>query len=408
MMQPSFWWNGFAGILLGLLSPLVLCAADIYVHAHLTNGETVSGPLGQSSSEMIAIRGDILREVPVSEIWVIDFPQHAANFTAGDYVSLNNGDRIPLSQLRVVDDELTANWSREPLRPTVEIPLQYINGLILDLPPTRHLVLNHLARLTAPLKGHDRIEFVSGDELMGEFVQMDAGLIEIETALGFNKLDQRRVRGIQFDADLQEELKSTADKAIFWLSDGSRCTAAQWQPRDGGTVQLTLVIGGVISIGWHDVVRFEQWSQKMVPLSSRDPDHSRYVPYLEGTTEPQLFKDLTPQRRPLALQGREYSTGFSVRPLKELTFRLQPDDVAFQTWVGIDDASQGAGDVDCVILLDDKPIWSCQHLTGQLPPVKSPRILLKDHQKLTLRTEFGASGDVGDLVDWGSPTLFKE
>jgi|GEM_PF-4382874 len=397
---------------LGLLCTVLLCcatrpcpAAEVYVSAHTLQGETVTGKLGRCTSETLEVLNEPPRTFPIQELIALDFPRPEWQFASGDYVLLNNGDRLAILQPRVVDDELVATWSRATLRPQLHIPLEFLRGMALDLPPARRVVQDRLAPLMRPVRGHDLVHFITGDELTGELQQLDAGLLEIETSLGLNKLDRRRVKSFQLDADLSEHLESPAVSAVVWLTDGSRCTLTQWQPKDAISVQLTLLAGGAISVGWHEIARLEIHATSTQPCSAREPLRHVYLSYLPGTTEPRFGRNHTLDNHPLSIRGQEFSTGFCAPPRTELTFPLQPEDVAFQTWIGIDDTAEGQGRATFEIVLDEEIVWSRADVTGRDPAWKSPRISLEGHQTLTLRTDFGPQGDVGDLAVWGSPTM---
>lgn len=380
-------------------------AADVFVEAHTRQGETVSGRLGHCTADSIEVVSDTTRSLALGDLVALDFPQPEWQFASGDYVLLNNGDRVAILQPRIVDDELSANWSRATLRPVARIPLEFVRGITLDLPPARRIVQERLAELMPPVRGHDLVRFVTGDELTGEFQQLDAGLLEMETSLGLSKLDRRRVKSLQLDADLAEALESPDTAAVVWLTDGSRCTLKSWQPKDAISVQLSLLIGGTISVGWQEIARIECMTAETRSLTTREPIQHTYLPYLPGTTETRFRQNRTLDDQPLSVRGREFATGFCTPPLTELTYQLHADDLAFQTWVGIDDTAHGLGEANFEILLDGVVVWSRSHITGRDPAVKSPRLSLEGHKSLTLRTDFGRGGDIGDIAIWGSPTL---
>ncbi|MBI1349106.1 hypothetical protein GC163_22785 [bacterium] len=382
-------------------------AAEVFIEAHTLQGDTIRGRMGQCTEKQLEIIGESTQSVALSDLLLLDFPSHEVRYAAGDYVVLNNADRFAITQPRIVEDVLVANWTRALLRPQLKIPLEWVSGLTLDLPPARQVIAPRLAELSQTARGHDVIAFATGDQVTGEFQQWDAGLFEMETSLGLTKIDRRRVKSVRLDAHLAEPLEAPEEHAIVWLTDGSRCTVKQWQPKDAVSLQFSLLIGGVLNVGWHEVSRIEVFTPQIVRLSTRMPVKVAYRSYLPSGPVVSTSINQTLTGEPLTLRGREYASGFGVRPWSELTFEVQPDDVAFQTWIGVDDAALGAGLADFAILLDEEVVWSRTDVTGREAPIKTPAITLAGHTTFTLRVDYGARGDIGDVLGWYSPTILR-
>jgi hypothetical protein len=249
------------------------------------------------------------------------------------------------------------------------------------------------------------VRLMAGDELTGEFVQLEHGLLELRAAVGTLKLDRSRVRWVALDPELGSSPDLPATKWVAFLTDGSRITATDCRPGADFTVQLTLAVGGRVVIPWHEVARVVRLSERTALLSERTPALVDYRPYLDGRQE--LSTDRSVRGSPLLIRGEEFADGLGLRSRTAVTYDLEPGDRWFESVVGIDDAADGAGSARFRVELDGEIVWTSAELTGRSPPVSVPRIDLQDRRRLTLVVDFGERGDVGDLADWCEPLVIR-
>jgi hypothetical protein len=89
-------------------------------------------------------------------------------------------------------------------------------------------------------------------------------------------------------------------------------------------------------------------------------------------------RDLSPDGRPISLDGRRYSRGFGVRPRTVVHFDLPAGFREFRALCGIDDeiflpgygTGGGAGSVIFSLLVDGRAVFESEPVTGGRPPVE--------------------------------------
>jgi len=383
-----------------------LQAADLWVEVATLTGERLTGRLRTWTAERIEVEAQTPHDIPVAETLSIRFPRHSRRIIAGRSVVLMNGDRFAADPVRCIEDRLTAAWSQAPLRPALEFPLETVAGLLLEPPAVAADFRETLADVQRAAAGEDTVRLIAGDQLRGEFQQLEGGLLEFHTAVGPLKLDRTRVRWLALDPELGSFPKSAGNRWMVFLTDGTRLTATSCQPRADLTVQFQLPVGGRVIVPWHEIVRLQQVTERVVPLSERTPAAVEYQPYLSGVQD--LVRDRSLRKSPLLVRGEEFAFGLGVRSRMAVQYDLKPGDGWFQTGVAIDDASEGAGSVRFRVELDGQVVWSSGEVTGQSPLVDTGRIDLHGARRLSLIADYGERGDVGDLADWCDPLLIRD
>jgi hypothetical protein len=74
-------------------------------------------------------------------------------------------------------------------------------------------------------------------------------------------------------------------------------------------------------------------------------------------------------------------------------------------WVGIDTSTQGRGNCQAIVLLDDIQIFS-QTITGDAAAVPLD-VAVQGGRRLELRVETGEELDLADWVNWADLRLLK-
>ncbi|MDZ4687944.1 MAG: NPCBM/NEW2 domain-containing protein [Planctomycetaceae bacterium] len=388
-----------------LLLATSLSAAETWVDVTTLSGERVAGSLKSWEATRLVVESETAHEVPTAEILSIRFPRHVRRLSTGRCVVLVNGDRFAADPVRSRDEQLTATWTHAPLRPELSFPLEHVAALVFAAPPGPAEFGDTLATLHRATTGTDTVRLIAGDHLTGEFQQLDGGLLELNAAVGPLKLDRSRVRWLALDPELGSFPKPASIRWIAYLTDGSRITAADCQPRPDLTVQLSLAGGGRIVIPRHEISRLQQITERITPLSQRAPQEVKQQPYLSGRQE--LARDRSVQGSPLFVRGEEFAFGLGMRSRMSASYDIATGDRWFQTGVAIDDAAGGRGSVRFRIELDGVEVWASPEVTGHSELIAAPRIDLTGRRLLTLSVEFGERGDVGDLADWCDPLLIR-
>jgi NPCBM/NEW2 domain len=318
---------------------------------------------------------------------------------------LTTGDRIAVSSPRIADETFQGAWQRAPLRPEIKIPLEFVAGVLREVPPARSRLNDQLAQLSRAETGHDTLVFLTGDDLQGQLSGLDGGLVDFEAAIGRSRLDLRRLRTIALDPSLAAVPEKPAQYWIVQLTDGSRVTATDVVPRDDGTVRVQPVSGDPFFAVFHELTRLTRFSDQLVPLSSRTPTAVDYQPFFAGTAAPQTDRSL--RRTPLMMRQCEFPTGIGMTSRMSVTYPVLPGDQSFRASVGIDDSAREQGSVRFELLLDDVAVWSSKEVDGHAEPLPTPLIELAGHQSLTLRVDFGRNGDIGDIANWCDAVVLR-
>jgi len=102
---------------------------------------------------------------------------------------------------------------------------------------------------------------------------------------------------------------------------------------------------------------------------------------------------------------RTFSKGWGTRSRSRLAFDLPPDFNRLNGWVGIDTSTQGRGNCQAIVLLDDIQIFS-QTITGDAAAVPLD-VAVQGGRRLELRVETGEELDLADWVNWADLRLLK-
>jgi hypothetical protein len=390
---------------------VVASAAPLYAEnlsvEILTRGhQTLTGRLTQWTADGIVVENEAVTKLATTDIASLRFPEHRLRPVEGDWLILANGDRLAASPQHVRDDEATAAWTSAPLRLAWTGPLESVAALVFHLPAAPRLRRQWLAAIENAPAGADRVQFVTGDPLSGQFEQLDGLQIAFKASFGPTPLDRQRVRWVRFDRDLQSFPKLKDAYWIVWLTDGSRITATDCRPSDNLDVQFALPLGGSLLCAQHEVVRLQRFDDRVVPLSRRQPTNVTYTPYLSGQRA--LRADRNVLGSPLIVRGVEAAVGLGMASAMTATYRVEPGDKEFRANVGLDDAAEGRGSARFRVEVDGRTVWTSDEVTGAMALIACPPVSLVGAKELALHVDFGQVGDVGDYADWCDAVIVRE
>lgn len=397
-------WRSFLGVLALLSSSTA--AAETWVDVTTSAFDHVVGAIQHWDADRIVIAGQPQTTIAVAEIVSIRFPRQPQRTALGASVILTNGDRFAAEAVRVRDEQVTATWVCAPLRPELSVPLEAVSAIVCAAPPGRVDALQLLAQLQRRPAGTDTVRLMAGDQLTGEFQQLEGGLLQIQAAVGPLKLDRRRVQWLALDPELAADLPSPPDRWLAYLIDGSRLTALTCVPRPDFTIQLSPLVGKPVIVPWHEIVRLQHITPRQELLSDRPPLEETYQPYLGGTVARE--RDRSAAGSPLQMRGEEFAHGLGWRSRSAVTYAIEPEHRWFHSSVGIDDAAGGQGSARFRVELDGREVWASGEVTGRAERRETPRIDVRGHRRISLLVEFGERGDVGDLADWCDPMLTRD
>lgn len=113
----------------------------------------------------------------------------------------------------------------------------------------------------------------------------------------------------------------------------------------------------------------------------------------------------SPNATPADRDVRTFSKGWGTRSRSRLVFDLPPGFNRLNGWVGIDTGTQGRGNCQAIVLLDDIQVFS-QTITGDATAVPLD-VPVQGGRRLELRVETGEELDLADWVNWADLRLLK-
>jgi hypothetical protein len=184
-------------------------------------------------------------------------------------------------------------------------------------------------------------------------------------------------------------------KCLVELVDGSSLLSTPPRLADG---QLTLApIGGPsVTLPWSRVRRVRAFSPRLKYLSQMEP--SEVVQQALVTLSRPWQKNRSVAGGPLTLRDRKFETGIGAHSRCHLTYELDQQGERFLAVIGIDDATNGRGDCEFVVLGDGRELLR-RRATGKDPP-QVINVDVQSVRQLTLAVEPGEDLDLADHADW--------
>lgn len=112
-----------------------------------------------------------------------------------------------------------------------------------------------------------------------------------------------------------------------------------------------------------------------------------------------LARDRSVDGNLMRLHGRLFRSGLGTHATARLTYQVPEHASSFESWVGIDDETEGRGSVVASIWLDGRKVFESPVLRGLEEPLRV-RVPLADARTLTLLAECTEDGNRFDHVDW--------
>jgi len=358
--------------------------------------------------------------VPVNEVVHLRFVNTApsrAKQTAE--LLLANGDHVAAGVLEINEESLTAEWQLSGLRQKVRLPLETVSGFTARLSRDDPRRLKLLRQLSEPSDHSADCLFLENDDTAtGELAGFDGHhyLLRNPTTEAETSIERDGVRGVRLNPDLVSFPDSKGLQWLITLADGSRVTARSvtWNPPHTdrrqkppvGTVQLQLACGATVDVSASALRSASLLGGRAVYLSDLKPVTYRFRPFLSQNWPLRADRNVTGGR--LRLRGRTYAKGLGTHSRSEITYELDQKYERFQTVMGIDDCSNGAGQVVFTVLVDGQRVFQSPMLSGTDPACPLPAVNVSGGHHLTLIVDYGAGGDVLDRADWCDALLIRK
>ncbi len=331
-----------------------------------------------------------------------------------NFVSLSNGDRLPL------DPDAAANLEDGRVRvwPARSLGDAHAKGLSLFAPNVVLLFWTlpdgiddaerFFARLQDETRKRDAVYLKNGDRIEGTLTALDSKTGCVIAVAGRKVVTPwSKFAGVAFNTDRQARLRTKKTYTRAVLEGGARVNflelcfeekARRWIGKTQFGVSLELPESALLAL---DVRQ-----DLAIDLSELTPTRYEHRPFL-GASWP-LMKDAAATGGNLLLNGSTYEKGLGMHGACQLAYQLDGQYQRFDALVGIDESSR-RGRAKVAIDLDGKRIDlnEGKELTSQTAPLMV-RLDVKGVRTITLIVELGTFGDVQADVNWAKARLIKK
>ncbi len=328
-----------------------------------------------------------------------------------DHLLLANGDRIPFKSLRLVGERIHFRHASLEKGKEASLPLAAVS-VLWRMAPDKTLDAERLRRrLAGAARTRDTICLRNGDLVSGVLTGLDNEKVEIEVEKKRVVMKMAQVAYLAFNTELVDTLRPKGVYARLVLTDalpgrGARLSLTSAACADGVTLSGTTVFRARLSVALADVAGLDLYQGRAVYLSDLKPSKYEHRPYLD-TTWPYVV-DGNVAEHDLAVGGSTYDKGISLHSHGRLSYRLAGPYRRFEALVGLDDKDGRDGSVRVRVLADGKvlDLGAERELTARSGPL-AISVPVEGVRELSLEVQFGALGDVQDVVDWVDARLVK-
>jgi hypothetical protein len=324
---------------------------------------------------------------------------------ADPLVLLSDGGLLAARVIRGDELSLAIRWARFPVWDEVKLPLEGVRGIIFIRSDDAAAEARLWNRLTEHRARHDLVLLTNGDSLFGQISRMDDEAVTLDTASGQSSIERTGIRAIAFNPELINVEPQKGEGALISLVDGSRFRITKLRMGALDRLAGRTLFSERLELPLLTVESLRFLGGCATWISDLEPAHYRFEPYLDFPWP--WRRDRNVQGGRLVLRGTEYPKGVGLHSRSEITYRLDSAYRAFQATIGIDDDTQGKGSALFEVLVDGKPAYKSDELTGASAAIPLKRIDITGAKTLTLRVDFGAQADILDHADWCDAVLIR-
>lgn len=385
------------------------CVSVINVKAadlDLIQGNTVKGRLVQINQNQFSLQTKSgKRNFPADEIIRVELGNQRLPRAREGLIVLANDDRIHAKLLRSEEEAILIRLVSYPEVGELKVPLETIQAVFFQWPSMQQGRSQFIQKIARLQKKSDLFYLKNGDFLEGEFLGFNASTFRFESRAGETSVPRRGIRFFCFNPELINFPQPDQLHYRIELTDGTRLSVSSLTMHKNVVTAKTL-FGSEIEIDLDQLISFVPVGGKAVSLSQLKPSDYQFTPYFSQKWD--WHRNRNVLSGPLIVGGKEYASGIGMHSAGELHYQLDGKYVAFQTEVGIDDSTNGAGDVDIEILVNQRVVFQKAIRGSKQQAVVVPRIDLIDAKELVLKVDFGKNADIQDHVNWCRPVLILQ
>lgn len=302
-------------------------------------------------------------------------------------------------------------YFRHSLLGRLSIPVDLIAKLILASPSIPQDFERHgqkeeddvLFKKSKGMRGRDYIT--------GTLERFTEDGLEFDCTLGMLNFDYPEIEAVTLAQPL-EFPRIEGRKVSVVFRDGSGMFYAGLVGIQSGKARFSTPIRDPLSVSLAAIGSILFFAEDIHHLSDMEPVEVEEVPYIgdKGSFIYPLRRDRTVTGRMLSCKGRTFAKGLGLHAFTRVTYPLEKKYRALETFVGICDEVlelPAEGSVVFAISVDDQEAFKSPIIRGGHPPLKLPRIDLREASFLTLTVDFADGFDSGDRALIGNPVLIK-
>lgn len=407
--------NGSLTLLLALGVAAAALPADEARHpvfvVHTADGADRRGPLRGLKADWSLRVDDGTAGTPLAGPDVVSARRSGVPlppFPDGEHLVLTNGDRLPVTGLRLDGEKLRGHCP--DLDADVELPLSAVAVWWRAAPDAATAPDRFLHRLSTRERKRDAAYLRNGDVVEGVLDALDDKAVSMEVEKKTVATDLARVAALALASEPSEAPRPKGLHARLTLEGGARLTLASAECPDGVSLRAVTTFGATLRLPLGRVVALDWLGGRTVYLSDLKPaGFDEPLPYLGvgGLRWPPVA-DGSVDERDLRLGGSTYAKGVGMHAPGRIRYRLGGAYRRFEAVVGLDDRTGRRGSVRVRVLGDGRPldVGFSSELTAKTGPARL-RADVAGVKELTLEVEIGRGGNVQDHVDWADARVIK-
>ncbi|MEQ8635105.1 NPCBM/NEW2 domain-containing protein [Gimesia maris] len=388
-------------ILIGLIFQSQIQAAEL----ELVSGKKLDGTLIEIRQNQLTMQMKTGREtVAAADTIRVNLDHHRLPWKKTGMLRLANHDQILGDLVRSEEEYLLIKMNTLPGQPEWRVPLETVTAAFFDWPASRFTRTELLTKIDLQKQNDDLFFLKNGDHLQGEFISFNEKTFRFDSSAGETSVPRGGIQCFCFNPELVNFPQPDQLRYVLTLTNGTRVTISELAVSQEHVAAKTL-FGASLTCPISMVETITPRGGRVIPLSDVKPASYQFTPYLSRKWNWQRNRNVL--RGPLVTEGTEYFSGLGMHSASELRYQLDGKYSGFQTLVGLDEATTGRGDVDVLILVDQRIVFQKSLSEEQRRMVEVPRIDMTGAQELILKVEFGKNADMDDHVNWLRPVLLR-
>ncbi|MCA9076342.1 MAG: NPCBM/NEW2 domain-containing protein [Planctomycetaceae bacterium] len=373
------------------------------------DGETISGALLALDAETLIFRTNDAdeRSLPLSEVMSITQSSNAESTAETPPLVLLANDDVLCGVVTSLDDEtLTLDWQVTSPATSVSVPLEHVRSIVFRQ-PREPLRRSRIQRIWALLETKsDRLISTDYTHVDGELTALNERRVKLKTPLGEVSNSSKDLFAVILNSELTSVPTPESSYVLGMLKDGSRVTWDTWQLTEEGRLSGTTVWGTPLSVPADQIEQLQFLGDRIVAVAELPPREYQFTPYL--TEQHPLVRNRNVQGGPLRVRGTWFATGLGVHSQSAVTYDLTVGRYQqFLAVIGVDDLTQGGGNVVFAVEVDGQRAYESPTLTGRSPATPIEPVDVTGAKSLKLIVEFGDSANIGDVANWCDLVLIK-